>query len=98
MYEWDENKRSINFTKHGLDFIDVISLFNAPISYTVELPFQGEQRFSTTGVVLGRFVTAIWTLREDKIRLISARGARENERRAYRQLHGGADKADDRKR
>lgn len=29
-YEWDENKRRYNLEKHGIDFIDVIEIFDDP--------------------------------------------------------------------
>jgi uncharacterized DUF497 family protein len=33
-FEWDENKREQNLEKHGLDFTDVISVFDDP--YKIE--------------------------------------------------------------
>ena len=49
--------------------------------------FEGEIRWLRTGIVDGAFVTVVWTIRGDRIRLISFRRARREERRAYLDSH-----------
>lgn len=43
----------------------------------------GESRGATLGVIGESVYTAIWTMREDKIRLISVRRTRDGEAKAY---------------
>ncbi|MGH2618342.1 MAG: BrnT family toxin [Thermomicrobiales bacterium] len=66
-------------------------LFDGRPVVTKRSPFANEERYLTTGIVSDRFVTVVWTRRDDAIRLISARRARDGEVRAYRALHGGRD-------
>ena len=43
----------------------------------------GENRFNIIGMVDGRLLFVAYTLRDDTIRIISARGAEPHERRRY---------------
>ena len=88
-FEWDERKRLSNLEKHGLDFLDVSVVFEAA---HVEAPstFRGEeQRFLTTGTFEGRYVTVVYTIRSEAIRVISFRRARHEERQKYQELYSG---------
>jgi uncharacterized protein len=87
-FEWDEVKRRINLAKHGIDFLDARRLFDGRSVVTRESSRRQEQRWCTTGLSLGDLMTVVWTLRNDRIRIISARSARNEEKRAYRQIHG----------
>lgn len=82
-FEWDENKRVTNLAKHGFDFEDVTVVFLEP-HIDFALKFRAEPRRQATGVVDGRCVAVIYTMRGRTIRIISARRARENEERVYR--------------
>jgi uncharacterized protein len=88
-FEWDEAKRRANIEKHRLDFRDIEALFDGRPVVTVPSRSGDEQRYLTTGNASGTWVTVVWTQRLSKIRLISARSARDGERRAYRAVHGG---------
>lgn len=89
-FEWDENKRQRNIEKHTLDFLDAVQLFDGRPVVSTYSPRGEEERWATTGVLEGRFITVVWTPRgENTVRLISARRARGYERRTYRALHGG---------
>jgi uncharacterized DUF497 family protein len=88
-FEWDETKRQSNLAKHLVDFIDAQEIFDGRPVITVASHHAEEERFLTTGMVGDRIYTVIWTWRGDVIRLISARRSRDEERRAYRALHGG---------
>jgi len=90
-FEWDEAKRQSNLAKHAIDFVRARFLFDGRPIITTRSPYPGEERYLTTGVVDGRFVTAVWTPRDTTIRLISVRRARDAEERAYRAVHGGGD-------
>jgi uncharacterized DUF497 family protein len=94
-FEWDEAKRQANLAKHGLDFLRVTRLFDGQV-VTRHSPRGDESRFVTVGRVDGRLVAAVWTLRGDTIRLISARSAHHGERRHYHQTYPARDRGDDR--
>ena len=88
-FEWDERKRLSNLEKHGLDFLDVAVVFEAP---HVEAPstYRGEEeRFLATGTFEGRYVTVVCATRGEAIRVISFRRARHEERQKYEELYGG---------
>lgn len=90
-FERDDAKRQANLAKHGIDFLDARKLFDRRPVVTTRSTFLEEERFLTTGVIDGRFVTVIWTRRNDAIRIISARRARNAEKHRYRALCGGRD-------
>jgi uncharacterized DUF497 family protein len=85
-FEWDQPKRLNNLEKHDIDFADAEALFDGrPID--TQLFLGDEVRFGTVGILNGRFVTAVWTLRGTRIRLISVRRSSDEERRRYRRLY-----------
>jgi len=85
--EWDERKRHANLEKHGLDFFDVIEVFEAP-HVVVPSTHRGEaERFLAIGVFAGRLVTVVYTTRSEAIRIISFRRARHEERQKYQELY-----------
>jgi uncharacterized protein len=82
--EWDTAKRSANLRKHGIDFEDATETFEGPY---FEVPDDGsdhdELRFIAYGEAQNRVVVVVYTWRNDKRRLISARKATKAEREAY---------------
>lgn len=89
-FEWDENKRLSNISKHGFDFIDAWQLFEGEhIRGEAKQGGDGEQRFIATGFVQGIYATVIYSVRDGATRIISLRKARENERRQHQALHDG---------
>ena len=84
-FEWDPRKRVANLEKHNTDFEIAIGIFEGPIHIrTDHRRDYGEDRFVATGLLDGREMVVIYTLRGQVCRLISARKAREDERAAYR--------------
>ena len=83
-FEWDENKRNLNISKHGIDFNDVRTVFDG-YTFTVEdTRFDyGEERFASFGLLNGRVVVIVHTEDEEIIRIISVRKATENEQKMY---------------
>ena len=65
-FEWDEEKRLSNISKHGIDFLRARSLFDGRDSLTLPSPHPDELRNRTIGIVENRFMTAIWTTRGEK--------------------------------
>ena len=88
-FEWDEKKRSLNLEKHKLDFVDALDVFASPHVVAVSSYGGEEKRFLATGIFRGRFVTVVFTHRSPKIRIISFRRARHEEKRRYQELYGG---------
>jgi hypothetical protein len=87
-FEWDERKRRSNLEKHGLDFIDVVEVFEAPY-LVVPSTYAGEEdRYLAIGFLEGRLVTVVYTTRSEAIRIISFRRARREERQKYQELYG----------
>ncbi|MBD2207196.1 BrnT family toxin [Calothrix sp. FACHB-1219] len=83
-FEWDEDKRLANIRKHGIDFIDVPSVFDGDIVTIEDDRFSyGEQRFVSFGLLQGRVIAIVNTERENRTRIISARKATKYEQRTY---------------
>ncbi|MGK7943410.1 MAG: BrnT family toxin [Microcystaceae cyanobacterium] len=83
-FEWDENKRLINIRKHGIDFLDVESIFenNTVIIEDGRLDY-GEQRWLALGLLQGRVVVVVYTERKRTLRIISIRKGTKYEQRTY---------------
>lgn len=82
-FEWDENKRKYNLEKYGIDFIDVVEIFDDPKRIEFENIRDGEKRFQTIGIVNGVALFLVYTSRGRKKRIISVRRASKNERKTY---------------
>jgi uncharacterized protein len=87
-FEWDEEKAAANLAKHGFRFIDVVAVFDVQRSVTMRSDRDGEERYVSVIDLNGRLVTVVWTKRDNRRRIISARRARDNEQRTYRSLYG----------
>jgi uncharacterized DUF497 family protein len=84
MFEWDKSKAKSNKLKHGIAFSDTFAVFDDPNAVTVEDLIQDEQRHITIGMdAFGRILVIVYTWRDDKIRIISARKAVRSEVRQY---------------
>lgn len=83
-YEWDEAKRLANLRQHGIDFIDIPTVFDGDIVTVEDDRYDyGEQRFVIFGLLQGRVIAVVYIEREDCIRIISARKATKYEQRTY---------------
>jgi uncharacterized DUF497 family protein len=83
-FEWDDNKRRANVIKHGIDFVDACEVFADPKQFTYRSAHDAsEERFISVGKVHGQLIAVVFTHRGDKIRIISARRARQIEREQY---------------
>jgi hypothetical protein len=84
IFEWDENKNITNIAKHGIDFNDVVSAFDFDMLVRRdEREDYGEERFIGIGRIMSVEIVLVWTIRENKIRIISARQANKKERNIY---------------
>ena len=83
VFEFDERKSQANLEKHGIDFIEAQELWTDP--YFVEIPAttSDEPRFLIIGRIRGKHWSAIFTPRNDNIRIISVRRSRKEEVAIY---------------
>ena len=86
LFERDDEKAAINETKHGVTFTEAETVFDDGLSSIFPDRYHSgdEERF----VIVGesnrrRLLTVVYTLREPRIRLISAREATPRERHDY---------------
>lgn len=83
--EWDEEKRIANIAKHDVDFRDAATLFKHPFLHMEDNRRDyGEKRYVAIGQIEGRVMVIAFTIREDKIRIISLRKANKREQEKYK--------------
>jgi uncharacterized DUF497 family protein len=94
VFEWDERKRRRNLAERGIDFFDVLAVFDA--SQRVEFEDiredYGERRYVILCPLDGRLFHVTYTVRGSNRRIISARKANRREQRIYdrhRDAHAG---------
>lgn len=84
MFEWDQAKEQSNLAKHRLDFRTASRVFLDPFLLELEDDRGYEEtRWNVIGVVDGRVLFVTYTERNERIRIISARGAEPHERKRY---------------
>ena len=82
-FEFDPLKSASNREKHGVDFVQAQELWQDPMRIEVPARTTGEPRWLVVGRMGGRHWSAVVTYREDRIRIISVRRARDEETRIY---------------
>ena len=83
-FEWDEAKRRANVAKHGIDFVDAGRVFKGNHhEWRDDRRSYGEGRIRVIGEVDGEVLFVVYTWRESRRRLITARRANANERKAH---------------
>ena len=83
-FEWDNQKNSANIAKHGIDFEFAKEIFSGIwISKPDNRKDYGESRFIALGGLEEFVLLAVYTLRGQRIRLISVRLANKEERSIY---------------
>ena len=84
-FEWDDAKAVANLAEHGVSFDAARLAFDDTfaVSYEDTSERYEELRFVWIGMAEGRLLTVIYTDREDRTRIISARGAEPDEAREY---------------
>ena len=50
-FEWDENKRQSNLSKHGIDFVDAAKIFNRPVLERVDNRYDYEETRIVANIV-----------------------------------------------
>jgi uncharacterized DUF497 family protein len=89
-FEWDDRKAAANRARHGISFETARKVFKDPfaIDEADSREEYGEDRFTLTGMADGRLLLVAYTMRDDRIRIISARGAEPHEHRIYHEKSG----------
>jgi len=88
-FEWDERKALLNLERHGIDFRRARKVFDGREVVVRESPRQGEIRWIATAQLGEDLWSVVFTRRGGRIRIISTRRARNNEKeRYYRSILG----------
>jgi uncharacterized DUF497 family protein len=82
-FEFDPTKNATNKVKHGIDFVEAQKLWDDRDRLLVPAKTEDEARFMLIGKLGRKCWSAIFTYRNEKIRIISVRRAREEEVNAY---------------
>lgn len=91
LFEWSPEKAEANLRKHGVAFEEAQTVLGDPLSRTIPDPLHSdsESRHITIGLSIAqRLLVVVHTEREDRFRLISARGATRLERKKYEDQRG----------
>jgi uncharacterized DUF497 family protein len=82
-FEWDEEKSKSNKRKHGIDFEAAKSLWLDENRVEIHAPYPLEERNIIIAEYENKLWTAIYTIRDEAIRMISVRRARKKEAALY---------------
>jgi len=84
-FEWDRNKATSNYAKHGIRFDEAKGVFRD--SFAIEelddREDYGEDRYTLIGLAGNKLLFVAYTERGENIRLISARKADKDEQDEY---------------
>lgn len=69
--------------KHGIDFEEPQALWEDSELVEISSETEDEQRFLSIGMIEDKFWTAVTTIRNGNVRIISVRRSRINEERLY---------------
>ena len=83
LFEYDPAKSLSNLEKHGIDFDQAQSLWLDENRVVIKTLICDEPRFLLIAKYAGKHWTAVFTQRNDKTRIISARRSRPKEIAAY---------------
>ncbi|MEO1022145.1 MAG: BrnT family toxin [Bacteroidota bacterium] len=82
-FELNDQKSESNKSKHGIDFREAALLWMDADLLEIEARTEDEPRFMAVGKLSGLYWSAIYTKRNDRIRLISVRRSRKKEIHLY---------------
>lgn len=82
-FEFDPEKSSSNFLKHGIGFEEARDLWNDPDLLEIPAKNMDEPRSLVIGKIRDKYWSAIITYRSRRIRIISVRRSREKEIKLY---------------
>jgi uncharacterized DUF497 family protein len=84
-FQWDEAKAAENYAKRGVSFETAIKVFGDPfaVERLDDREDYGEERFILIGTAEEAVVTVVYTERNGRFRIISARRATRHEQDDY---------------
>lgn len=84
-FQYDPTKAVSNLKKHGVSFADAEGVFYDPLAiHQLDPDSVDEERFVAVGMgSAGEILVVIYTLRDEDIRIISARHATRHEVKSY---------------
>lgn len=82
-FEYDQQKSKTNLQKHGIDFEQAKDIWQDKFAIESALSARGEERFLVIGEINNKLWSAIITYRNDNVRIISVRRARDYEEKTY---------------
>ena len=84
-FEWDPAREELNEEKHDISFEEATLVFEDPFVLVEDStrPEHNEERFRAIGQMGPVMVTVIFTVREERRRIISVRRSHQNERHQY---------------
>jgi len=85
-FTWDPAKAEANFKKHGVSFEDAATVFRNPLAKVLPDPTHSEHERRSLIIghsAQGGLLLVVFTDKNDRIRIISAREASARERREY---------------
>jgi uncharacterized protein len=82
-FEFDQAKSEANKAKHGIDFVEAQKLWDDEFRHIYEARYVEEVRWNATARLNNKYWSAFYTWRDNLIRLISVRRAREEEIERY---------------
>ena len=82
-FEWDKDKSRDNKAKHGIDFNTAKEMWSDSNRVEIQIPYPLEDRNIMIGKIGNKLWAAIFTYRNNTIRIISVRRARKKETRLY---------------
>ncbi|MCC6328318.1 MAG: BrnT family toxin [Acidobacteria bacterium] len=84
-FEWDPDKAIVNLEKHGISFDEASLAFFDPnaIELFDDLNSEDEIRFQLIGISRVRLLFVGYTLRDDRVRIVTARKANAKQKKYY---------------
>jgi uncharacterized DUF497 family protein len=89
-FEWDADKAARNEADHGITFEMARDVFKDlfAIEWLDDREDYGEDRYVIISMVDNRLLYVAYAMKDEAIRIISARGAEPHERRQYHEDNG----------
>ena len=89
-FEWDDDKAAANVRKHGVSFEQAALAFRDlfAVEWLDMREDYGEERIILVGTSQGQILAVVYTEREERIRIISARRATKHEKDTYFHQNG----------
>ena len=82
-FEWDDRKAASNLRKHNVSFGLARLVFADPLAIDDADEDEPEDRFRRIGIAHGIVLVVIYTMRGERVRIISARKASKREQDTY---------------